>query len=116
MRETGIVFRISDFQLKKLDEIVKYHNSTRNLILRRGLFLLDKYNLKFKNYEDNGNKVNSIKIPLNDLDREYMNDLIKRLEKKHNKKYSDLIRYGIYIQSLTIKDLEELEKEIILRD
>lgn len=109
MKTDKVMLRISKQQSEKLNEIVEYHNSDQAKILLRGLYLIDKFNLNLKEFEDVGVKDKRVSIYLN---KEEIN-LIDNLENKFNNKYTDIMRYGIEIQYNILKDLKEYEKKLL---
>lgn len=109
MKMDKVMLRISKQQSEKLNEIVEYHNSDQAKILLRGLFLIKKFNLNLKEFEDPGVKDKRILIRLN---KEEI-DLINNLQNKFNTKYTDIMRYGIEIQYEILKDLKEYEKKLL---
>jgi len=109
MKTEKVMLRISDNQSNKLNELVKYHNSDQAKILLRGLYLIDKFNLNLREFEDIGVKDKRVSIYLN---KEEVN-LIDNLEKKFNTKYTDIMRYGIEIQYEILEELKEYEKKLL---
>ena len=110
MKTEKVMIRISNNQSKKLNELVKYHNSDQAKILLRGLYLIDKFNLNLREFEDIEVKDKRILIRLN---KEEI-DLIGNLEKKFNTKYTDIMRYGIEIQYEILEELKEYEKKLLI--
>lgn len=109
MKTDKVMLRISNTQSEKLNEIIEYHNSDQAKILLRGLFLIEKFNLNLKEFEDSGVKNKRILIRLNEEEI----DLIDNLENKFNIKYTDIMRYGIEIQYEILEDLKEYEKKLL---
>lgn len=109
MKTEKVMLRISDNQSNKLNELVKYHNSDQAKILLRGLYLIDKFNLNLREFEDVGVKNKRVSIRLTE---EELN-LINRLENKFNVKYTDIMRYGIEIQYEILEELKEYEKKLL---
>lgn len=109
MKTEKVMLRISNNQSKKLNEIVEYRNSDQAKILLRGLYLIDKFNLNLREFEDIGVKDKRVSIRLTE---EELN-LINRLENKFNVKYTDIMRYGIEIQYEILEELKEYEKKLL---
>lgn len=109
MKTNKVMLRISNRQSEKLSELVRYHNSDQAKILLRGLYLIEKFNLNLKEFEDVGVKDKRVSIYLN---KEEVN-LIDNLEKKFNTKYTDIMRYGIEIQYEILEDLKEYEEKLL---
>lgn len=109
MKTDKVMLRISKQQSEKLNEIVEYHNSDQAKILLRGLYLIEKFNLNLKEFEDVGVKDKRVSIYLN---KEEIN-LIDNLENKFNVKYTDIMRCGIEIQYEILEDLKEYEKKLL---
>lgn len=109
MKTDKVMLRISSNQSEKLSELVRYHNSDQAKILLRGLYLIEKFNLNLKEFEDVGVKDKRVSIYLN---KEEVN-LIDNLEKKFNTKYTDIMRYGIEIQYEILEDLKEYEEKLL---
>lgn len=109
MKTEKVMLRISNNQSKKLNKIVEYRNSDQAKILLRGLYLIDKFNLNLREFEDVGVKNKRVSIRLTE---EELN-LINRLENKFNVKYTDIMRYGIEIQYEILEELKEYEKKLL---
>lgn len=109
MKTDKVMLRMSNNQSEKLSELVKYHNSDQAKILLRGLYLIEKFNLNLREFEDTGvkDKRNLIRLTEEEL------NLINRLESKFNVKYTDIMRYGIEIQYEILEDLKEYEKKLL---
>lgn len=109
MKTDKVMLRISNRQSEKLSELVRYHNSDQAKILLRGLYLIEKFNLNLREFEDIGvkDKRNLIRLTEEEL------NLINRLENKFNVKYTDIMRCGIEIQYEILEDLKEYEKKLL---
>lgn len=109
MKTDKVMLRTSDNQSEKLNKLVKYHNSDQAKILLRGLYLIDKFNLNLREFEDTGVKNKRVSIRLTEEE----SNLINKLENKFNVKYTDIMRCGIEIQYEILEDLKEYEKKLL---
>ncbi len=109
MKTHKVMLRISDNQSEKLNKLVKYHNSDQVKILLRGLYLIEKFDLKMIEFEDLGVKNKRILVRLTEEE----SNLINRLENKFDIKYTNIMRCGIEFQYNILEDLKEYEKKLL---
>lgn len=106
-----VLLKISDEQLRKLDAIVDYHSSDRVKIIRRCKNILYNTQPRFTKTLDSGMKNNKIGIRFSDED---MEELLQ-LSNYYEQSIPDLLRFGIDMQYLPLRDLEKLENKIIFK-
>ena len=98
--------RISTEELKKLDRVVEFHGSDRAKILRRGIQLIEKYDLKINNLNDDNLKNQIIGIRLSEQENLIL--------KKYNTNLNQVYGFLIDIQFKSIEELEKTEKRLLI--
>lgn len=109
MRTKNFMVVVSDKQIEKLDEVVKYHGSDRAKIIRRGFYLLNDLKISKFRFVDHDYKKHSIQVRLTEEDAE----LVSKLEDRFDKKYTDISRFIIDLQYAAIEELKKHERQII---
>lgn len=109
MKNNGFSLKVSKNQLKQLNDLVNFFESDNGKVIRRGIYLINKYDLKFSSFEDEGSKINVIRTNFSNEDMKIINEIIN----KYDIKIQDLIRFSINIQFKILKDLKEYEKKLL---
>lgn len=109
MKNKGISFKVSKNQLNQLEDLVEFFESDKGKVIRRGIYLINKYNLQYAEVQDEGSKIEIIRSNFSDEDMKIINKIINEYEIK----LQDLIRFSINLQYNILEDLKEYEKKLL---
>lgn len=109
MKNKGISLKVSKNQLNQLDDLVDFFESDKGKVIRRGIYLINKYNLQYSEVQDEGSKIEIIRGNFSDEDMKIINKIIN----EYNIKIQDLIRFSINLQYNILEDLKESEKKLL---
>lgn len=109
MKNKGVSLKVSKNQLNQLDDLVEFFESDKGKVIRRGIYLINKYNLQYSEIQDEGSKIEIIRSNFSDEDMK----IINKITNEYNIKIQDLIRFSINLQYDILEDLKEYEKELL---
>ncbi|MBL7575415.1 hypothetical protein SAMN00017477_0922 [Peptoniphilus asaccharolyticus DSM 20463] len=109
MKNKGVSLKVSKNQLNQLDDLVEFFESDKGKIIRRGIYLINKYNLDYSEIQDEGSKIEIIRSNFSDEDMK----IINKITNEYNIKMQDLIRFSINLQYNILEDLKEYEKKLL---
>lgn len=109
MKNNGFSLKISQNQLDKLHALTNFFESDNGKIIRRGIYLINNYNLIYSEIHDAGSKTKIIRSNFSDEDMKIINNIIN----KYNIQIQDLIRFSINLQYEILEDLKEYEKKLL---
>lgn len=109
MKNESVMLKISDSQLKKLNELVNFFKSDKAKVIRRGIYLINDLKLSIKEFKDFGNKDNNFNLRLLKEELEILNNLAI----KYNIGKQDILRYSIEIQYNILEDLKKYEEKLL---
>ena len=109
MKNKGVSLKVSKNQLNQLDDLVEFFESDKGKVIRRGIYLINKYNLQYSEIQDEGSKIEIIRSNFSDEDMK----IINKITNEYNIKIQDLIRFSINLQYDILEDLKEYEKKLL---
>lgn len=109
MKNKGVSLKVSKNQLNQLDDLVEFFESDKGKVIRRGIYLINKYNLKYSEIQDEGSKIEIIRSNFSNEDMK----IINKITNEYNIKIQDLIRFSINLQYDILEDLKEYEKKLL---
>ncbi len=109
MKTNGFSLKISQNQLDQLNALIDFFESDNGKIIRRGIYLINKYDLNYSEIHDTGSKTKIIRSNFSDEDIEIINNITN----KYNIQIQDLIRFSINLQYEILEDLKEYEKKLL---